>query len=130
MGFVQVVQCEETIARLEQMLRDSRQSTEKLHKEYNQLNEKIQKLHHDLEDQIHTNTQLLAENSQKQVELKAKEDEINQIKNDSSRMTKLREQTCKKMKSLEEQKVDIEKQRDDMRCELVCTTPQLPQNLN
>lgn len=113
---MQVVQCEETVARLEQMLRDSRQSTEKLHKEYNQLNEKIQKLHHDLEDQIHTNTQLLAENSQKQVELKAKEDEINQIKNDSSRMTKLREQTCKKMKSLEEQKAEIEKQRDDMRC--------------
>lgn len=36
-------------------------------KEYNQLNEKVQKLHHDLEEQIHTNTQLLAENSQKQV---------------------------------------------------------------
>ena len=35
--------------------------------EYNQLNEKVQKLHHDLEEQIHTNTQLLAENSQKQV---------------------------------------------------------------
>jgi hypothetical protein len=34
------------------------------------LNEKVQKLHRDLEEQIHTNTQLLAENSQKQVELK------------------------------------------------------------
>ena len=39
---------------------------------------KVQKLHHDLEEQIHTNTQLLAENSQKQVELKVKEDEIAQ----------------------------------------------------
>lgn len=62
------------------MLRESKQATEKVQKEYNQLNEKVQKLHHDLEDQIHTNTQLLAENSQKQVELKSKEDEINQIK--------------------------------------------------
>ena len=34
------------------------------------MNEKVQKLHRDLEEQIHTNTQLLAENSQKQVELK------------------------------------------------------------
>lgn len=45
--------------------------TEKVQKEYNQLNEKVQKLHHDLEEQIHTNTQLLAENSQKQVGLHA-----------------------------------------------------------
>ncbi len=40
-----------------------------MQKEYNQLNEKVQKLHHDLEEQIHTNTQLLADNSQKQVRL-------------------------------------------------------------
>lgn len=44
-----------------------RLGNEKVQKEYNQLNEKVQKLHHDLEEQIHTNTQLLAENSQKQV---------------------------------------------------------------
>ena len=74
------MQSEETVVRYEQMLRESKQATEKVQKEYNQLNEKVQKLHHDLEDQIHTNTQLLAENSQKQVELKSKEDEINQIK--------------------------------------------------
>lgn len=36
----------------------------------------VTKLHHDLEEQIHTNTQLLAENSAKQVELKGKDDEI------------------------------------------------------
>lgn len=53
--------------RLEQMLRDSKFSTEKVQKEFNQLNEKVQKLHHDLEEQIHTNTQLLGDNSQKQV---------------------------------------------------------------
>ena len=58
------------------MIYDSRQSTEKIQKEYNHLNEKVMKLHHDLEEQIHTNTQLLAENSQKQVELKTKEDDI------------------------------------------------------
>jgi hypothetical protein len=49
------------------MLRDAKYNTEKVQKEYNQLNEKVQKLHHDLEEQIHTNTQLLADNSQKQV---------------------------------------------------------------
>ena len=51
-----------------------------MQKEYNSLNEKSVKLQHDLEEQIHTNTQLLAENSQKQILLKLKEDEINSIK--------------------------------------------------
>lgn len=62
------------------MIRDSRSTTDKIQKEYNQLNEKVIKLHHDLEEQIHTNTQLLAENSQKQVELKMKDEEIERLK--------------------------------------------------
>jgi chromosome segregation ATPase len=75
-----VAQGEDQIARLEQMLKDQRATTDKVQKEYNLLNEKSVKLQHDLEEQIHTNTQLLAENSQKQILLKLKEDEINQIK--------------------------------------------------
>ena len=55
-------------------------ATDRVQKEFNLLNEKVQKLHHDLEDQIHNNTQLLAENSQKAVELKQKEEEILQVK--------------------------------------------------
>eukprot|EP00976_Prorocentrum_cordatum_P094246 1189719-Prorocentrum_minimum.AAC.1 len=62
------------------MLKEQRGNTDKAQREYNHLNEKVQKLHRDLEEQIHTNTQLLAENSQKQVELKVKEDEIQSIK--------------------------------------------------
>lgn len=73
-------QSEEQVKRLEQMLRESQVATDRVQKEFNLLNEKVQKLHHDLEDQIHTNTQLLAENSQKAVELKQKEEEIMQVK--------------------------------------------------
>lgn len=61
-------------------MHDSRQSTEKIQKEYNHLNEKVLKLHHDLEEQIHTNTQLLAENSQKQVELKNRDEDVIRLK--------------------------------------------------
>ena len=77
---MQIVQCEDTVTRLEQIIHDSRQSTDKIQKEYNHLNEKVLKLHHDLEEQIHTNTQLLAENSQKQVELKTKDEGIAALK--------------------------------------------------
>lgn len=73
-------QSEEQVKRLEQMLRESQVATDRVQKEFNLLNEKVQKLHHDLEDQIHTNTQLLAENSQKAVELKQKEEDIVAVK--------------------------------------------------
>lgn len=36
----------------------------------------VTKLHHDLEEAIHTNTQLLADSSARQVELRSKEDEL------------------------------------------------------
>lgn len=55
-------------------------ATDRVQKEFNLLNEKVQKLHHDLEDQIHTNTQLLAENSQKALELKQREEDIAAVK--------------------------------------------------
>lgn len=44
----------------------------------------------DLEEQINNNTQLLAENSQKQVELKLKEDEIESFKQEIVRVNKVR----------------------------------------
>lgn len=114
----QIATTEEHVARLEQMVRDSRITTDKVQKEYNQLNEKVQKLHHDLEEQIHTNTQLLAENSQKQVELKVKEDEIAQIKAEAMRVNKMREQTAKKIKQLEDSRGDVEKERDALKLEI------------
>jgi predicted nuclease with TOPRIM domain len=43
----------------------------------------------DLEEQINNNTQLLAENSQKQVELKLKEDEIEFLKQELFRVNKV-----------------------------------------
>mmetsp|Transcript_826 Transcript_826/g.1952 ORF Transcript_826/g.1952 Transcript_826/m.1952 type:complete len:874 (+) Transcript_826:61-2682(+) len=108
-------QGEEQVARLEAMLKEQRAATERAQKEYNGLNEKVQKLHRDLEEQIHTNTQLLAENSQKQVELKVKEDEIQQIKLEAMRVNKIRENTLNKLKMVEKQKGDTEKVRDDLK---------------
>ena len=62
------------------LLRESQQANERLQKEYNGLAEKVARLHHTLEEHIHTNTQLLSDNSQRQVEIKAKEDEIRALK--------------------------------------------------
>eukprot|EP00873_Tetraselmis_striata_P013169 jgi/Tetstr1/433433/TSEL_022707.t1 len=113
-----VAAADEQVAKLQGLLKEAHQNTEKVQKEYNLLSEKTQKLHHDLEEQIHTNTQLLAENSQRQVELKVKEDEINQIKVEAARVNKVRESTLNKMKNLEKTKGDVEKARDEMRNEI------------
>jgi predicted nuclease with TOPRIM domain len=83
----------------------------------------VTKLHGDLEEQIHNNTQLLAENSQKQVELKLKEEEIAAIKQEAVRVNKLREATLNKLKLLEKQKAEVEKQRDDVRAEIMVSRP-------
>ena len=111
----QISSTEEQTQKLEQMVRDSKMATDRVQKEYNQLNEKVQKLHHDLEEQIHTNTQLLAENSQKQVELKVKDDEIQAVKAEVARVNKLRDQTAKKIKQLEDQRVEVESEKDGLK---------------
>ncbi len=65
---------------LQALLRESQQSGERLQKEYNALAEKAARLHHTLEEHIHSNTQLLADTSQRQVEIKQKEDEIRALR--------------------------------------------------
>jgi hypothetical protein len=50
----------------------------------------MEKLNADMEEQISNNTQLLAENSQKQVELKMKDDEIEVQKQETMRINKVR----------------------------------------
>ena len=62
------------------LLRESQLAGERLQKEYNALAEKAARLHHTLEEHIHSNTQLLADNSQRQVEIKQKEDEIRALR--------------------------------------------------
>jgi hypothetical protein len=49
----------------------------------------MEKLNVDIEEQISTNTQLLAENSQRQVEFKLKEEEIEKQIEETMRVTKV-----------------------------------------
>ena len=62
------------------MLREGQQAAERLAREHAALGDKAARLHHTLEDHIHANTQLLADNSQRQVEIKGKEDEIRALR--------------------------------------------------
>eukprot|EP00775_Hariotina_reticulata_P010077 gene10077-10232_t len=106
---------EEQVARLEGLLKEAKSATDKVQKEYNALSEKVSKLHHDLEEAIHTNTQLLAEGSAKQVELRGKEEELGALRVEMNKVIKVRDVTLKKMKSLEEAKEAVESERDALK---------------
>lgn len=94
------------------MLATARSSKDKLQKDYSQLSEKVAKIQSDLEEQIHQNATLLSENGQKQISIKAKDEEIAVAKAETSRITKIQAQSAKKLKSLEEAREQAEQQRD------------------
>lgn len=94
------------------MLATARSSKDKLQKEFTQLTDKVAKIQSDLEEQIHQNATLLAENGQKQISIKAKDEEIAVAKAETGRISKIQAQTAKKLKSLEEARDQSEQQRD------------------
>jgi uncharacterized phage infection (PIP) family protein YhgE len=94
------------------MLVTAKSSKEKLSKEFNTLNEKATKLQSDLEEQIHQNATLLADNGQKQISIKGKDEEIAAAKAETARISKIQTQTTKKLKTLEEGRESAEKERD------------------
>ena len=109
---------QEQVLRLEAQLKEQRSSTDRAQREYDALTQKVQKLHNDLEEQIHHNTQLLAENSQRQVELKGKEDELSQLRAEVQRVNKIRENALAKVKQTERHRNAAEKATEETRGEI------------
>ncbi|PRW33224.1 flagellar associated isoform A [Chlorella sorokiniana] len=112
-----VQQSAEHVEKLKGLLRESQQASERLQKEYNALSDKVARLHHTLEEHVHTNTQLLADNSQRQVEIKAKEDEIRTLREEGAKAAKAREAMAAKLQQLEKQKGEVERTRDELKAE-------------
>lgn len=100
---------------LREMLTTAKSNKDKLSKEFHALSEKATKLQNDLEEQIHQNATLLADNGQKQIAIKAKDDEIAAAKGETARFFKIQTQAAKKLKSLEESRESAEKQRDTLK---------------
>jgi len=92
--------------------------TEKALKDYEELNRRTQKLQQDLQEQINVNTQLLAENSQRQVELKGKEEEITTLEIKEANTAKLRDQLQKRIASLEQKEKEVEASKETLRIEI------------
>ncbi|CAM6008539.1 unnamed protein product [Sphagnum balticum] len=100
------------ISQLNEVVKEAKLAAEKAAKELLLTHFRMEKLNADMEEQISNNTQLLAENSQKQVELKMKDDEIEVQKQETMRINKLRESTLHKLKAANFLAEDLEKERD------------------
>ena len=82
------------------------------------MNTRLTKVQQDFESQLLNCDQLATENGQKMLELKAKEDEINIMKQDSVRLTKMRETIQRKLRTTEDQKTEVEQQKEILKSQI------------
>ncbi|XP_074613057.1 cilia- and flagella-associated protein 58-like [Acropora palmata] len=112
-GNLQRAQEENT--KLEQQLKEQRILNEKAMKDTDLLNARLTKVQQDFDQQLLNCDQLATENTQKAAELKAKEDEINGLKQDTVRLTKMREAIQRKLRTIEDQKIEVEQQKETLK---------------
>jgi len=101
--------------RLEQQLKEQRIQHEKAIRDMDVLNTRLTKLQQDYQNQIDTADNLANDNQNKNVELKAKEEEIHQMKQEIVRLTRSREATQKRLQMTEDSKAELEQQKETLR---------------
>jgi len=111
----QLQRTQEENLRVEQQLKEQRILNERAVKDTELLNSRLIKLQQDFDTQLSAAEQLAQENNQKSIELRAKEDEIGALKSDSVRLTRQREAIQRKLRTIEEQKVDTEHQKETLK---------------
>lgn len=100
---------------IEQQLKEQRVTHEKAIRDMEMLNIRLTKLQMDYQNQIDATDALAGENHAKQMELKAKEDEIHSMRQETARLNKAREAIQKKLQQTEEAKADIEGQKETLK---------------
>merc|ERR1711881_198033 len=88
---------------------------ERTKKESEILNQRLTKIQQDYQNQVIQSDHLAAENQKKLAELKSREDEIAGMKSEAIKLTKMREQVSRRLQVIEDQKIDVEKERDSLK---------------
>ncbi|XP_007479105.1 cilia- and flagella-associated protein 58 isoform X2 [Monodelphis domestica] len=102
----------EEIQKLEQQLKEQKILNERAAKELEQFQLRNTKLQQENEQHALACEQISQENQQKTLELKAKEDELHQMRIDIGRLNKMRELIHKKLHQAEEQKAEVEQAKE------------------
>ena len=88
---------------------------ERASKDNDSLHQKLFRVQQDLEQQMYAFEALSGENQQRQTELKVKEEEVVHLKQETSRVSRQKEGLQRRLHQIEEQKSEIEKQRDNLK---------------
>ncbi|KAI2668220.1 Cilia- and flagella-associated protein 58 [Labeo rohita] len=101
--------------KLEQQLQEHKIINEKTSKEMEQLQHRNAKLQQDNEQNAISLEQLSQQNQQRASDLKMKEEEVTQLKQEIAKLTKMREGVQRRLRQMEEQKVEVENQRETLK---------------
>ena len=79
------------------------------------LTSRLDKVQKDCEHMIMNNDQLASENMQRVAELKSKDEEISGLKKELARVSKIREALQRKLRQVDEQKMESEQRRESLK---------------
>nr|XP_060622997.1 cilia- and flagella-associated protein 58 [Anolis sagrei ordinatus] len=102
----------EDLSKLEQQLKEQKIQNERFQKDLDQCQIKNAKLQQDNDQHILVVEQLSQENQQKTLELRSREDELSQMRQEIGKLTKTREIMQRKLRAVEEQKIHAEHERE------------------
>ncbi|XP_056093105.1 cilia- and flagella-associated protein 58 [Rhinichthys klamathensis goyatoka] len=105
--------------KLEQQLQESKIINEKTSKEMEQLQHRNTKFQQDNEQNSISLEQLSQQNQQRASDLKIKDEEVTQLKQEISKLTKLREGVQRRLQLTQEQKVEVENQKETLRNQII-----------
>ncbi|XP_030058639.1 cilia- and flagella-associated protein 58 [Microcaecilia unicolor] len=103
------------LQKLEQQLKEHKILNERVAKELEQFQVRNAKLQQENEQHSITNEQITQENQQKVQELRAKEEEVNQMRQEITKLTKMREVIQRKYRQMEDQKIEVDQQRETLK---------------
>ncbi|XP_044753434.1 cilia- and flagella-associated protein 58-like [Coccinella septempunctata] len=107
------------IARLENQLKDEKTNYERLYKDHEALNAKHYKVYEDLQVAQSNYEQTRKTLNKKELELKNAEDTVNHLRNDVTKLTKMKDLYDKKLLAMDSDKNDVVQDRNKLRQRLV-----------
>ncbi|KAI5618446.1 cilia- and flagella-associated protein 58, partial [Silurus asotus] len=114
--------------RLEQNLHEQKILNERVSKELEQLQVRNTKLQRENEQNTLSLEQLTYNNNQRVSELKMEREEVTQMKQEISNLTKIRETTHKKLRLIEDQKLDVKQQSETLRNQITGMEKEMEMN--
>merc|ERR1712093_597533 len=103
-----IQQEQSALRRIDQQIGDTEQNEQQLEAEYKKLVEEKKVCESKLDQEMSKNTKYLSENSEKELTLRAKNEEIAQIKQERDKMVKFYDALKRRLTQLEEDRKELE----------------------